>query len=407
MAFNKNNIRNFYLEQAKDKLIDSNKPAVSNNFIKPNIFIDQVQPNQGKMFSDFPQPIYTPLPNNVMQNHPRLLGFHYNNPRNTLEKKNIFLNKKIEKADDLEIQINSDINIEYVSPSKNKINKKSTSTPSKTLSNPKFKRNIKLEKRVSEFDLYDDDNHGDRRMINSNQIERFLSKEADFFNLFDCDVASTLHISYLKEIFPKTSTNDYLLLGDNHHNNSILIQYFIASVINKFKESSSLQLFEDHIKLDNNKVSLEADFSQYKSELFKYLKVFNSNFNYNFTSVSDLLRKINSLKKTPPQQLLSFTRFIYIYYRIVLINYIKYTSHTYNNILYFKDEFDFKNKVLDCTSSFLLDKAEIIIHILNKALNTNFDERLMSLKEVDRNVENFCFLKEKDKLFLIIPDKYI
>jgi len=410
MINNGNQIRKKYIEIANDKQSDKNQQIISNNnynIIRPNLLNYPIFPQQGNFHSNFQKPHFYPVPNKCQNMNVEFSNFPNVNIRNNLMNNNIFLNRKTNSINYNEDSIDSKINNKnFRSPLNKNVNDYSKNNESnKTVSNKKFilKRKFPF---VNEFNPNDDMNEEEMLFV-SNRIDDFLKKKVDFFNVFDCDTATTLNLINFSEMFPESSSSSFLLIGDNDNNNSIFFQFFIASILNKFYISSNFKLFDDHIIIDGiNKLKIDAEFSKYQSEFLNVLDSFNNIFSCKFTSVNNLLSHVNKYKTSPPQRILSFSRFICIYYRLVIINYLRKNSIR-NNTFSFRDESEFKNKFLDCTSNFFVNKAENTLCILNKALNTTFEERLVSIYEVEINTENFQFLTNKGKLYLSIPNKYL
>jgi hypothetical protein len=411
MINNGNQIRNKCIKLANEKQSDKNQQNIfnnnnNNNIIRPNIFCHPNIPNRGNVLSHFIQPQLNAFPNNFDKMNVKLSNLpNVNIGKNIMNDIN-FLNRKTKNTNNNDDSIDCKINNKnFGSPfNKNGIISRGNEN-NKTISNKKFIKNWKF-KNVNEFNINEGINE-EEMSIASNRIDDFLKKNLDFFNVFDCDTSATLYLIYHSEMFPQSSTNNYLIIGDNDHNNSIFFQFFIASILSKLFITSNFKLFDDHIIIDGiNKLKIDANFSQYQSEFLNVLECLNNIFSCKFSSVNNLLSLVNKYKTSPPQRVLSFSRFICIYYRLVIINYLRKNSIRYNNFS-FRDENDFKSKILDCTSNFFLNNAENTISILNKALNTKFEERLFSIDEVGILSENFHFLRHNNRLFLSVPNKYL
>ena len=178
--------------------------------------------------------------------------------------------------------------------------------------------------RMKQIKNYEEDNNykNIKTVINNKFHEKlWLPKKPkkEFIGVFQCDSVDEVLIIDSDKIMK--NTNSLVILGENDNKNGLFYQFFYLCFLSRklFKDSIIFQTVIE--TLDKNIIELNNfPISEYTLKICDYIQNIYGNLKMDVSlSFSEDIKNINKIKKIPPEEMISLSRFICIYYRITII----------------------------------------------------------------------------------------
>ena len=380
-----NNRKNFKFDKYYNNK-NEKYPNFMNKEIVPNINNNSIYlpNNQNMVQMPFPNFIHNNKVNKILKNNYKRSNFNQTLPEeitklNLSNINNIFKKTNIDKEENLQLykknsqqEFLENINILKESSQDRNFPDKFLIIPNrnKDLRNYYLNKNVDKKNRNIIKDLNKESTIINPKFIQKNfTSEKFNEriKYCEFKGIFDCDSVEEISIIDCSKL--SRNSNASIIIAENNDINSLLFQFFYLLFFSrKYKKIPSLFPIEI-TSLNGNILSLRnCEFSSYSSKIIKSLDYINLKFSNQLETLNQEIKSLVKIKKTPPQDVFSFSRLVCIYYRYLIIAFL------FNqNIDTIKMEFKIEN--IDKLIEYLFDlsknyeNCEEIITLLCRILN--------------------------------------
>ena len=214
--------------------------------------------------------------------------------------------------------------------------------------------------------------------LSANLFREFI--KTDFKGILDCDSVDEVN---LKKVKIKENSDFYIFIGDNNDQNALYFQHFYTLFI--FRKTSGIKnVFITRIENKNKRiVNLnEFQFSIYIKKINQSFEQFNIDFEKKL-DLNDIIKSISYIKKTPPQDLFSFSRLICIYYRLIIIAYL------------------FETPIKDIKNEYgITDIKEFINYLLDLSIESKYEDKIIIILDSIFKISESRYKQDFSKKFL-------